>query len=262
MSSQRKHYFEFNDSPWVPGFLRESIIEILGKTVINGNIYTAAVPVFTDFCQRSHCTTVLDLCSGSGESTAALMEGLKETGSPVKKCYLSDINPASHALSQQVALNPECLQALDTAIDASDVRNTPEHQARLIVAAFHHFKPAEAGSIINDAVNAKKAIFILEPFPRQLKNTLPFFIKSFIPGATNPLRSPKNRLAKALFTYLIPLIPLLGWWDTIISALRMYSEAEYRQWASAHEHYHWEYHLITTPLWGAITIFTGIPRTE
>lgn len=260
MTHRRIHCFEVNDSTVFPAFLRESIIEILGKTISNGAIYAPALPLFEQFCRRSRCDTILDLCSGSGESAAMLMQGLKEADTRSVRCYLSDLQPARHALSAQVRQHPDRLQQLDHPVDACHVSDVPPHQARTLVAAFHHFKPDQAERILRDAVATRTAIFILEPFPPRLKHTLPFFIKSFIPGALNPLTSHKDQWLKALFTYLLPIIPLLGWWDTVISALRMYPEQELRQMVAGSDDYCWEYQQLTTPLWGAITVFTGIPN--
>jgi hypothetical protein len=77
----------------------------------------------------------------------------------------------------------------------------------------------------------------------------------------NPVFKKERRFRKALFTYLIPLIPALGGWDYLVSALRSYSEAEYREMAEgAGGDYCWEYREIV-PFPGAhFAVFWGIPK--
>ena len=260
MNIKRRHWFEFNDTKSIPKFLRDSILEILGKTVVNGKIYDNAIPAFKAFCEQSQCRSILDLCSGSGEATSILLDAAIENGHSELQFFCSDLSPIKHALSSLAIRHPKQANIVSTPIDATSVSNAPKHEARTIVAAFHHFKPEEAKKVLLSAVADKKSIFILEPFPRKLKTTLPFFIYSFIPGALNPFFTKKDRLLKALFTYLIPLIPLLGWWDTLVSALRMYSEEDYMEMVSESKDYEWKYEKLTNPLQGEITIFTGIPK--
>lgn len=255
---RRKHLFEFNDSSIIPLFLRQSITEILGKTVSRGAIYAPALPLFKDFCKQTQCSAVLDLCSGSGQASALFIDSLGEQQAADMQFYLSDLIPFDSTASGQSAAK---VTKIEHPVDACAVDGTPTHQARMMIAAFHHFKPPQARQILLDAVKANTAVFIVEPFPRRLRCTLPFFVYSFIPGALNPLSSKNHRGWKAVFTYLLPIIPLLGWWDTIISALRMYTEQEYLTMVAGAPDYQWRYQQLPNPLGGAITVFTGIPKS-
>jgi hypothetical protein len=235
--------------------------EILGKTVKAGNIYEPATPLFQDFCKKAESAAVLDLCSGSGEASRIFIDSLNKNNLPKLQFYLSDLNPIDNA--QKTAL-PENTSRIEVGIDASSINenDVPQHQARMMIAAFHHFHPQQAKKILQDAVNKQKAIFIVEPFPKRLSTTLPFFLHSFIPGAINPLSCENDRLLKAVFTYLIPIIPLMGWWDTIISALRMYTEEDYYAMVADMDDYNWQYYELAGALNGAITVFTGIPKAR
>lgn len=257
MAIGRKHLFEFNDWAITPQFLRQSITEILGKTVSRGAIYAPALPLFNAFCVQTRCHSVLDLCSGSGQASALFIASLEGKQAAGIQFHLSDLNPFNPATSSQLPAN---VSKIERPVDACKVDGTPPHQARMMIAAFHHFKPQQAKHILLDAVKANTSVFIVEPFPRRLRSTLPFFVHSFIPGAMNPISSNSHRGLKALFTYLLPVIPLLGWWDTIISALRMYTEQEYLTMVAEATDYHWQYQQLANPLGGAITVFTGIPK--
>ncbi len=260
MRSKRLHLFEFNDSSFCPGFLRDSIIEILGSTIRKSGFYQDVVPVFSKFCKDARCTEILDLCSGSGAPVSVLLDSLNKNGPCDITFYLSDISPPDYSLSAVAQEFPNNIRFSETPINALDVSNCAAHQARTIIAGFHHFRPQQAKAILADSVKSGKAIFIIEPFTRQLKTTLPFFIKSFIPGMLNPIRTRKDKLLKLLFTNIIPIVPLLGWWDTLVSGFRMYSQEEYMEMVVKFDQYRWEYTEIPIGQGGIVTVFSGIPE--
>jgi hypothetical protein len=70
----------------------------------------------------------------------------------------------------------------------------------------------------------------------------------------------RQRLPKALLTYLVPLIPLVATWDGIVSVLRIYGEDELRAMTSPYDSYLWEYREIPYGTGGRAVVFTGIPR--
>ncbi len=43
---KRLQLFEFNDSAFCPGFLRDSIVEILGRTIKQSGFYDPLAPLF------------------------------------------------------------------------------------------------------------------------------------------------------------------------------------------------------------------------
>ncbi|HEB28908.1 MAG TPA: hypothetical protein ENI05_14320 [Porticoccus sp.] len=256
---RRLHLFEFNDSPFCPAFLRNSVVEILGRTIKSAGFYDPVLPIFNQFCDTSKCTEILDLCSGSGVPIASLLESLQKKGKTDIRFHLSDLYPLEYNQAFAAQNPPHSTSYTKTPIDAVNIGESPEHQARTLIAAFHHFRPEQARKILEDTVKSNKAIFILEPFPRQIKTTLPFIIKSFIPGMLNPLHSREDKILKMLFTTIIPIIPLIGWWDTIVSALRMYNREEYLELVKDFNHYQWNYQELPISMGGVVTVFTGIP---
>ena len=62
-------------------------------------------------------------------------------------------------------------------------------------------------------------------------------------------------------TDLIPLIPIAGLWDAVISMLRFYSDAElFELTKDLPDDFVWEYREINASLGLPLTIFTGIPK--
>jgi hypothetical protein len=108
----------------------------------------------------------------------------------------------------------------------------------------------------------RRAVFILDVPSRFVWAFLLLFP---VPGALalflNPLLSGESRLRKAFFTYVLPVIPLLGTWDFLVSALRFYSEPEYRGMAAkAGGDYRWEYREIFFFPGASLAVFSGIPE--
>jgi uncharacterized protein YndB with AHSA1/START domain len=91
--------------------------------------------------------------------------------------------------------------------------------------AFHHFKPADAVQILQNAVDSRQTIFIAEGQERSVPSLIAMFFSPLTVLFVTPLIRP-FRWLRLLFTYLIPVIPLFVWWDGIVSSLRTYSIPE------------------------------------
>lgn len=252
---------EIHDLPECPEFIRESVTESLGNALRWGNLYSGgAADVFSEFCEKAKCDSLLDLCSGSGEPISILLEGLVGKGLKTPHVILSDLYPNITRMQSVVAKHSDSIRINPTPIDATQVPSNIDHSARSIISAFHHFPPMLAQDILRDCVTQGKAIFILEPMPHQVHGTLS--IATSMVGATlaNPILSKKNRLKKALFTYAIPAIPMVNTWDSIVSLLRVYREENLMAMVEPFgQAYHWEFHEIPVQWGGKVTAFTGYP---
>ena len=77
----------------------------------------------------------------------------------------------------------------------------------------------------------------------------------------NPFFAPRNRAAKVLLTYLLPLIPLAGLFDFFMSACRVYQPAELEQFASdlPQADYSWSHGHVRYSMGAEATFFFGVP---
>ncbi len=255
--------FEFNELSLTPVFLRESIVEILGNGFRWGRVLEPAGPVFTEFCRRAGADRVLDLCSGTGEPVSMLVRGLVRHNQPVPRFHLSDLFPNVHAMQRVADQFPGKIEPVPEPVDATDVSPEVDCPARIIINAFHHFSPEVAAGILADAVNKRRAIFILEAFPRdpvRFGAALPFLVAGYL---GNPLVAGQDRFKKMVFTYLLPLIGALGMWDAVVSCLRMHGEQELAgmaEQAGGESGYAWEYREVPFSPGGRCTVFFGIPE--
>jgi hypothetical protein len=132
----------------------------------------------------------------------------------------------------------------------------------MVVSAFHHFTPELARRILADCVVKKRAVFILEGFPRKLRRLPPLIPVLTVAALVNPFRAGRARLLKAIFTYVVPLVPVCGLWDAVVSVLRVHSESELRAMVEPlGGDYEWTYREVPFFPGGRATAFMGIPRT-
>ncbi len=258
---RRLHLFEFNDSAFCPRFIRDSVVEVLGRAIAGGEIPRLAAPMFADFVHRAGIRRVLDLGSGTGLTTAAIVAAAREIGfDDLPEVVLSDLRGCREARAVEEICNGHCSFWPDP-VDAMEVDPAIDHQARTIFCLFHHFRPEEARRIIAAAVGEGKAIMIMEPFRRHPLYLRPLFFSSFSAYLANPFRTRRDRFFKFVFTYMIPVLPFLGLWDGLVSTMRIHEEEELM--AVAREvgpGYHWEFHRIPFGRFAELTFFIGVRK--
>ena len=234
----RLHLFEIHDFPWCPPSLRDALTDFLQFTINLGRSYAAIVPLLRDAIIRSGATSVLDLCSGAGGPWRTLRH---EIPVPV---VLTDKFPS---------------RATTMLVDATAV---PANLLgfRTLFTSFHHFRPAEARAILADAVRQGQGIGVFEisrraPLQIALIALTWFAVLVFVPFI-RPFRW--SRLA---WTYLPPVLPLVGAFDGVVSCLRTYSPAELRELWHGLDTYDWQVGETRTP-WSplVVTYLVGVPK--
>jgi hypothetical protein len=108
-----------------------------------------------------------------------------------------------------------------------DARNVPENLKglRTQFLLLHHFKPADARLILQNAVDSRSAIVIFEGQERSFTSLLAMFLSPLSVLLATPFIRP-FKFGRIFFTYLVPIVPIFVWWDGIISSLRTYSVKE------------------------------------
>ncbi len=226
---QRRHLFEFNDSPWAPVSLRETIVEALSRTLAWGRILQGLVQPFADFVARTGATEVLDLCSGAGGPAAILAVELARAGVRPPRFLMTDLQPHPEAWARVRQAHPG---VIDFVADPVDATRIPEAvgtgRARVIINALHHFPPGLAGEIVRGACEGSPGVFIAEGFERNPLRFASFALAGLPALYVNPLLAPRHRLEKALLTWLTPAAVAASAWDGVVSTLRVYTEDELR----------------------------------
>jgi ActR/RegA family two-component response regulator len=235
----RLHLFEFEDQQWFPTFLRNYITDFLQFLANATQLYKPVVPLIEKALKTRNTPTIVDLGSGGGGGLLWLNRELKKSV-PDLKIVLTDFYPniSAFEFTRSKAANFEFVAK---PIDARDV---PAGLAglRTQFLSFHHFKPSDAQRILQNAVNSSSSIAIFEGQERSLAGVLVMLLSPAAVWLLTPFIRP-FKLKRLIFTYIVPVIPLVVLWDGIVSALRTYSVQEMNDLVArldANDEYQWE----------------------
>jgi hypothetical protein len=135
---------------------------------------------------------------------------------------------------------------------------------RTLFTSFHHFPPEQACAILQNAVDAGEGICIFET-PRRawwaMALVFPFVLLMFL---GTPWIRPW-RWSRLLWTYVVPVIPLVLLLDGVVSCLRAYRPQELREMVGKlrSNRYRWEVGEQKTAIAGApITYLIGYPERD
>jgi hypothetical protein len=131
---------------------------------------------------------------------------------------------------------------------------------RTIFTSFHHFSPGEAASLLRDAVAAGQPIGIFEVARRSPSAVALMFPWALLALLYTPMVRP-FRWSRLLWTYLLPVIPLVLLFDGIVSCLRSYRPEELLEIAreSGQSEYGWQAGELSGAPGVRITYMTGAP---
>ncbi len=259
---RRRHLFEWNDSPWAPEPLRETIVEALSRTLRWGHILRGASGPFRAFLDATGATEVLELCSGAGGPASILAEELSRAGVSPPRFILTDLHPHASAWARQKALLPAAIDFIAEPVDATRIPGElGRGRARVIINALHHFRPRLAADIVRGACADGPGVFIVEGFERSPLRFAPFAAAGIPALLWNPVATDRHRLAKIALTWLTPAALLASAWDGLVSTLRVYTEAELREMvAPLGDGFAWTYGTWDFPALGRGYYFFGVRR--
>lgn len=187
-------------------------------------IYKPVVHLLAEKIKESGNDGIVDLASGGGGGLLWLNTELKKE-IPNLKITLTDFYPNIPAFVQTQKQDSN-FGYETTSVDA---RNVPQHLDgfRTQFLSFHHFKPDDAKKILQNAVDSRSAIGIFEAQERSFASIIAMILSPISVLLTTPFIRP-FKFGRIVFTYLIPIVPILILWDGVVSSLRTYSVAEMR----------------------------------
>jgi len=212
---RRLHLFEFGDEQWVPQLLRDAETAYLATSYrVLPMLPRRWAEKISTVLHLGEPAEILDLCSGSGGAMPQILKELEKRGYDAR-ATLTDLYPNPKSVS-----HPRIVW-VEEPVDATHV-STKLAGVRTMFSAFHHFRPEAAKAILKDAFDQRRAICIFESGSRTLRTAgmmigVPVAVLALMPFA-RPFRWPY-----LVFTYLIPLIPLILLWDSMVSLSRCYS---------------------------------------
>ncbi len=258
---RRLQLFEVMDQAWCPCVIRDAVTDYLQFVASKTTPYAPIVPVLASALRSTGQRQILDLCSGAAGPWHWLRPVLAETGLNVSVC-LTDKYPNLGASGKLGTTLNGTIHYHPEPVDATRVPGQLTG-FRTMFTAFHHFPPAQARAVLADAVRQRQGIAIFEGterVPRAL-----FLILLIVPIMVllvTPFIRP-FRWSRLVWTYLIPLAPLIAVFDGMVSCLRTYDLRELRDLTAgvASNDYHWDVgalRKIRSPL--SVTYLIGIPQ--
>jgi hypothetical protein len=239
LSVKRVHLYEITDQRWCPQSVRAVLTDFIKFGVNKWKEDAAMATLVRRGLEHTGGHTVIDLCSGSGGPWSGVLRSLDDEGFSVKVC-LTDKYPDVQAPAYANSVSGGSVHYCSEPVDAAHV---PETLAgfRTMFSAFHHFRPAEARAILQDAANRRQGIAIFEVTQRTPWALFNFLLTSLLVPFCVPFFRPCRWLS-LVWTYLLPV----GWavvlFDSLVSCLRTYSVTELQEMAKGINatNYAWE----------------------
>ncbi|MEN0046519.1 MAG: hypothetical protein AAF806_05650 [Bacteroidota bacterium] len=219
---KRLHLFEWEDQEWMPISIRNYITDFLQFLSNKFKIYDPIAPILAKAMLASHTNQMIDLASGGGGGLISLNEALRKMV-PNLKIWLTDYFPNIPAF-EYTKKQADNIDYVSTSVDA---RNVPKDLKglRTQFLSLHHFRPSDAQKILQTAVDANQSIAIFEVQERSITSFISTLFSPIMVLLTTPFIRP-FKLGRIVFTYIIPIVPLIVLWDGMVSILRTYSVAE------------------------------------
>jgi len=265
---RRIQFIELHEQPWFPASIRDEITDALQFGFHLLKAYAPIAPLLRRALDSTASGSIVDLCSGGGgpwfdlafrldsrEQPSPQIQG----GGPVLQIWLTDKYPNLRA-SQNV--KPASGNRITFYPDSVDAMNVPRELKglRTMFTSFHHFPPGQARAILQNAVDAGEGIGIFEitgRAPSTIGLVLAWIFMLFL---CTPWIRP-FRWSRLLWTYLVPIIPLVLLFDGVVSCLRTYRPPELRALVATvtASEYQWEIGECSTGK-AAITYLIGYIR--
>lgn len=235
---RRRQLIEIHEQAWCPAILRDAVRAVLAQLASKLPVYEGLADELLDAMHGAGTREVVDLCAGAGGPWVRLGAALRGDAR-IASVLITDLFPDLRATRAMHRETDGLVRGHGESVDATQV---PAELSglRTLFAAFHHFDPERAAALLRDAAAAGRGIAIFELTQRR------WLISLIIGAAMGPLCLAMVpfvrpvRLGVLLWTYVIPVIPMLLAFDGVISCLRSYTPAELEALGrEAAPHYRW-----------------------
>ncbi|KJK42379.1 hypothetical protein UK23_37430 [Lentzea aerocolonigenes] len=208
---------------------------------------------------------IVDLCAGSGGPVPLIQRRLHREGVHTQ-VTLTDLVPNVRAFQRVQAANarvlPDCC-SVDYESSSVDATDCALEGTRTIYGAFHHFPPALAVRMLQNAVDTRQPMVVVDTKRSFVYPLLFPFLTTLMVLISAPFqRNPLPRyLLRLVLTYLVPVLPFMMFFDSVVSFLRMYGRAELQRMVdglSGTETFTWKIGVV--PGFTGAQYLIGVPR--
>ena len=227
---KRLELFEFEDFDWLPDVIRTGVTNLI--KVLHSLMGTTDVlaDVITECQKKINFNQIIDLGSGSGGPMINVIDKInkdKEIEKPIE-LMLSDKNPNTKIVKRINELELPNVKYLRNSVDALEIKNLP-NGLKTMIASFHHMSPNIAKKILLYAEDSKEPFLIYE----LAENNIPFIVWCLLLPISLPILIFMSliltlfvrplTIKQIVFTYIIPVIPIVYAWDGQASIMRTYT---------------------------------------
>jgi hypothetical protein len=220
-------------------------------------VYNVIAPMLVEALQKTGTRRVLDLGSGAAGPWLRLQPRLRKMGMDVAVC-LSDHNPDLEAFERARRLSQQAITYHPEPVDATQVPSgLPGF--RTFFSAFHHLRRDQARAVVALAVAQGEGIAVFECAKRSVLTLLLLLGTPIRVLIVTPFIRP-FRWSRLLWTCLVPVLPIVLLFDSLVSCLRIYSVDELRELTAGLDSYRWDAGTVRgKPIPVPITYLIGVP---
>jgi hypothetical protein len=276
---RRVQFIELHEQPWFPSSLRDDVTDAMQFGFNLLHAYAPTAPLLQSVIdstgnrtnhgqspteQSSTTQSIVDMCSGGGGPWLDLARQLQcrnaGADSAGLQVWLTDKYPNLEAFQSVSASSDHHITFYPEPVDAMKVSGALKG-LRTMFTSFHHFPPEDARAILQNAVDAGESIGIFEATKRA-PSTIGLIFAGILLMFLHIPRIRPFRWSRLLWTYVIPVIPLVLLFDGVVSCLRTYRPQELREMVEKLTscQYHWEIGELATGKM-PVTYLIGYPKS-
>jgi hypothetical protein len=236
---RRVQFIELHEQPWFPSSLRDDVTDAIQFGFNLLKAYEPIAPLLQNLIDSGGNgpkgrKSIVDMCSGGGGPWLELSrklrcrttENVAEDSAGIQ-IWLTDKYPNLKAFESVSESSDQHITYYPEPVDAMNVPHSLQG-LRTMFTSFHHFPPEDARAILQNAVDAGESIGIFEATKRGPSTIGIIFVGILLLFLHTPRIRP-FRWSRLLWTYLIPIIPLVLLFDGVVSCLRTYRPQELRE---------------------------------
>lgn len=221
------HLFEFMDVAWLPSGLRATMRDILecGNSKPFRPYYDWVADEVLRVTADGRYQRIVELGAGTAPITRHLARDPRSDGLSLIVC---DGNPDEPAYRELQSRYPDKVDPRYEPVDFSQPHSWGPGTLLVLSGTFHHIPARQRPQVLETLDQSADRVMIFEPLRKTLSSIL-FVFLSLFPALLVPLwyLGRPGRLRRVLWCWLVPMVPLMFWWDGIASCLRMWTREQW-----------------------------------
>ena len=216
-------FVEFGDLSIVPDLYHVYLRRYLVFFYKVFGYYKLWVPAFSDFIANINSKKLMECCSGAGDPLVLIDSQLNKQRFADVSFLLSDIQPHSEFVDKFNKSDDARFRYIEQSIDVTKTKEEFNYP-KIFINSFHHLSPVQVEGVLKENFDARNEIIIMEYVRNSFLGYLSMFVGPLVVLLTLPfIVRLKHLPVMVLFTYIIPLFPLMMLWDGVVSCKHEYS---------------------------------------